>query len=354
MNINYTFPATKGIQAGKEFFTATVAFKYLVRLFRFDDESVPAELRAQRNLSEARAKGIADYILANPTSYVLPAITASCDKGMAFQSLDDSYGVGLLQIPIDSMLLINDGQHRRKGIELALQENPSLADQSVSVTMFYDGGLLKSQQMFSDINSNACKPSGSLNALYDLRNPFSRWVLDILDKRPAIKSRIDMEAAAPAKRSSNLWSLVAFHMFINLLTGVNAKNIKSLKSLDKKTEEVLGFLDALNQIPYWKPMLDGNMSGEEVREKFVISHAVFLHGLAILGAHTKDWSQLAGLSKVEPAKFSDAWKNRCVVHGGKMSKTTNSVKSTAAVLMKMCGVTMPADIAELDALCIAL
>lgn len=350
MSYNYTFPATRGVQAGKDFFTATVPFKCLVQMFRFDDEYVPAALRAQRNLNEVRAKAIANYIQDNPSTYVLPAITASCDSSMSFQPLSAEYEVGLLHIPLDACLLINDGQHRRRGIELALQENPALADHAVSITLFFDQGLHASQQMFSDINGNSSRPSGSLSALYDLRNPYSRWILDILDRRPAIKARIDMEASSPPKKSSNLWSLVAFHTFINLLTGVNERNVKSLASLDKKTDEVLAFIDALDCIPLWKSMLNGGMSAEQTREQYVISHAVFLHALGILGAHVSDPAQLSLLSKVDPAKSSQQWQNRCVIQG-KMRKTTDGVKSTAASLMKLCEIPLPDDIAALDSLC---
>ena len=350
MSVNYTFPATKGVQAGKDFFTATVPYKFLVRLFRFDDESVPAELRAQRSLNESRAKSISDYILSNPNTYVLPAITASCDSSMTFDPSDPQYPVGLLQIPLDACLLINDGQHRRRGIELALQENPGLADHCISVSLFYDQGLHASQQMFSDINSHATKPSGSLNALYDLRNPYSRWVMEILDKMPAIKSRVDMENAAPGKLSSKLWSLVAFHMFVNLLTGLNSRNIRSLPDPAKKAAQVVEFIENLNAIPMWQAMIKGNISAVEVREQYILSHAVFLHALGVMGSHMKDVSQMGSLQNLDPSKSSAMWANRCVVQG-KMRKTTDGVKSTAAVLMSLCGITMPEDIKKLDLLC---
>lgn len=350
MNVTYTFPATRGNQAGKTFFTSTIPFKYLVRLFRFDDESVPADLRAQRKLNEGRATAIAEYILANPASFVLPAITVSCGE-MTFSVLNEEHGLGLLQIPLDACLLINDGQHRRRGIELAMRENPSLADQSVSVTLFFDQGLHASQQMFSDINANASKPSGSINALYDLRNPYSRWILDILSRRPSIKARMDMEAASPAKKSSNLWSLIAFHTFVGLLTGVNEKNIARQSDLDGKAEKVVAFLDALAVIPFWSPMLAGTISAEEIRERYVISHAVFLNALGVLGSHVTDMACLAGLAQVDPDKAAAMWQGRCVLQG-KMRKTTDGVKSAAAVLLRLCGLELPPDIARLDALCV--
>ncbi len=350
MNVSYTFPATKGIQAGKNFFSATVKFKYLVRLFRFDDEFVPAQLRAQRALNETRAKAIARYILDNPDSYIIPAITASCDSSMEFQSLNDENSIGVLQIPITANLIINDGQHRHRAITHVLAEDPSFADHAVPVMIRFDEGLASSQQIFSDINSNSSKPSGSLNALYDLRNKYSRWILDILEKRPTYKARIDMENASPGKKSPHLWSLVAFHNFVNLLTGVNDKNIKSLASLDRKTDEVLAFMDKLDTIPLWSGMLNGEMNAESVRDNYIISHAVFLNSLAILGSYVCDLSQLDGLAKVDPTKASDLWKGRSVV-AGKMIKTTTGVKSTAAQLMNICGIALPEDLASINSLC---
>ena len=350
MTVSVTLPATRGNQAGKPFFSTTIPFKFLVRMFRFDEETVPADLRAQRKISEPRAQAIADYILGNPDSFVLPAITASCDQSMSFESLSEKHEIGLLSIPLDSYLQINDGQHRRRAIELALRENPLLADQSISVTLFFDRGLAASQQMFADINARATKPSGSINALYDLRNPYSRWILDILSQRPAIKARIDMENAAPGKNSSYLWSLVAFHKFAGVLTGLNEKNIGRVPDLKAKTDEVVAFLDALGAIPFWKPMLDGKMAAEEMRENFIISHAVFLHALAVLGSHTANLDQLAGLSGIDPSKAAPAWQGRSVIHG-KMRKTTDGVNSTAAVLLRACGIALPENLARLDEMC---
>lgn len=49
--ITISFPAVRGIQAGKEFFAAQVPFIQLEKMFVFDDEVLPAELRMQRELN---------------------------------------------------------------------------------------------------------------------------------------------------------------------------------------------------------------------------------------------------------------------------------------------------------------
>jgi DNA sulfur modification protein DndB len=174
--------------------------------------------------------------------------------------------------------------------------------------------------------------------------------MDILDRRPAIKGRIDMENASPGKLSSKLWSLVAFHTFVNLLTGLNGRNMKSLPSAAKKADQVVEFLDALDAIPMWQAMLKGNVSGPEVREQYIISHAVFLHALGVFGTHIRNTSQMEGLKNIDPNKSSTMWDGRCVIHG-KMRKTTDGVKSAAAVMMRLCDITMPEDVQAIDDLC---
>jgi hypothetical protein len=44
----YAFTAIRGIQAGREYYVAMCPMKMIPRLFVFDDQELPAELRAQR------------------------------------------------------------------------------------------------------------------------------------------------------------------------------------------------------------------------------------------------------------------------------------------------------------------
>jgi DNA sulfur modification protein DndB len=46
----YTFPALRGIQAGKEYYVAMCPLELLPKIFLFDDASLPPELRAQRTV----------------------------------------------------------------------------------------------------------------------------------------------------------------------------------------------------------------------------------------------------------------------------------------------------------------
>ena len=121
--------------------------------------------------------------------------------------------------------------------------------------------------------------------------------------------------------------------------------------LGSKTSFVLEFVNALGTIPMWNEMLVGMVSAEEMRNDYILSHAVFLNALGTFGAKLDDITKMEGLSIVSPSKTSPMWENRCI-NRGKMQKNGDGIKSTAAVLMKCCGVEMPPEIARLDALCV--
>jgi DNA sulfur modification protein DndB len=92
--------------------------------------------------------------------------------------------VGQLRIPMKARFVINDGQHRRAAIEQALRQNPDLGDETIAVVFFLDVGLKRCQQMFSDLNRYAVRPSTSLNILYDHRDRYADFAKSLLQKVP--------------------------------------------------------------------------------------------------------------------------------------------------------------------------
>ena len=132
MNFTYRFPAVKGIQAGREYYISMVPLKLLSRLFPSDDEIVMPEYRAQRRINEARIPEIKRYILENRDTYVFSALSASIDGHFTFTQLVDS-DVGILEVDMDSVFLINDGQHRKAAIEAAMEEDSTLGEETISI-----------------------------------------------------------------------------------------------------------------------------------------------------------------------------------------------------------------------------
>jgi DNA sulfur modification protein DndB len=162
---NYQFSALRGIQAGREYYLVMCPLKLIAKIFLFDEEGIPPELRAQRILNRARVPDIARYLLDNPKDYVFSALTISVDGAVRFEPMEQQgykRNIGLLSVPMTARFLVNDGQHRRAGIEEALKENPDLGDESIAVVFFIDAGLERSQQLFADLNKHAVRPTRSM------------------------------------------------------------------------------------------------------------------------------------------------------------------------------------------------
>jgi len=84
----YGFPAIRGIQAGREFFTSMCPLRLLPRIFLFNEIELLPELRAQRQLNRGRLPELARYVTHNPDTYTFSAITASIDGDVEFRPID--------------------------------------------------------------------------------------------------------------------------------------------------------------------------------------------------------------------------------------------------------------------------
>jgi DNA sulfur modification protein DndB len=76
-SFSYVFSALRGFQAGRDYYVAMCPLKLIPKIFLFDEDEIPAELRAQRALNKARVPEIARYLIDNPKEYVFSSITAS-------------------------------------------------------------------------------------------------------------------------------------------------------------------------------------------------------------------------------------------------------------------------------------
>src|ERR1700728_2507873 len=133
-SFSYVFSALKGVQAGRDYYVAMCPLKLIPKIFLFDEDEIPPDLRAQRTLNRARVPEIARYLVENPKEYVFSAITACVDGAVKFEPFAaDSGHLGKLHVPMTAKFVINDGKHRRAGIEEALKEKPELGDETISV-----------------------------------------------------------------------------------------------------------------------------------------------------------------------------------------------------------------------------
>lgn len=335
----YVFPAIKGIQAGREYYVSMCPLRLIPKIFLFDEEELVPELRAQRTLNKGRLPEMSRYMLENPEGYIFSALTASIDAEVRFKPLADAGSaerIGLLHIPMEARFIINDGQHRRAAIEMALRENPELGDESIAVVFFLDVGLERSQQMFADLNRYAIRPSRSLGVLYDHRDARSQIAKLVAMKSTAFAKLVEMEKSTLATRSRKLFTLSAiFSATSALLDRID------VETTDEAANLAIEFWDAVGKaIVEWTRVRQGKVSAGEIRQDFVHSHSIGLQAIARVGNHLlrengTGWKR--SVTRLKGLDWSRAntslWEGRAMI-GGRMSKAGNNVTLTTNAIKK--------------------
>jgi DNA sulfur modification protein DndB len=320
----FAFQAVKGIQANKEYFISMVPLGTIPKLFVFTDEELPPEVRAQRTLNKSRIPEMCNYIIKNPNSYVFSSLTVSVDTDISFTPVsEESPCLGTLQIPMNARCLINDGQHRKAAIEAALKKNPKLKYEHISVVFYHDLGLKKSQQMFSDLNRYAIRPTKSLNILYDDRDPLSCLVREMTQELPIFNGFVEMEKTSISNRSRKLFTLSAIYHCTNAL----------LKDIDSdstaKRNIAYTFWQALyNSIEEWQAVVQNHVKAAEIRRECICSLGVTLSALGMAGnklikCNPENWVEaIKVLSGLDWNKKSEIWSGLVVINDKVVSSKT--------------------------------
>lgn len=340
----YSFPALRGIQAGKEFYVIMCPLKLVPKLFMFDGEELDPKFRAQRTLNRSRLPEITNYLLNNSTDYVFSSITASVDSQVQFEPASDNMEqirLGTLKIPMSAQLIINDGQHRRAAIEEAIKLNRELGDETISVVLFIDAGLRRSQQMFSDLNKHAIRPTKSLSILYDHRDEFARFILEMIPKVPVFNGLVELEKTTISNRSTKLFTLSSIYLATSELLN-KKKKIKHL-SKDEKNKTILFWTEVGKNIPEWNLVVERKAQSSDLRKDYVHSHSVILHAMGLAGhsllmTYPTSWEKkLRKLRNIDWSRSnSSVWEGRATI-GGKISKARTNLILTANYLKQVLG-----------------
>ncbi|MFD1886875.1 DNA sulfur modification protein DndB [Paenibacillus wenxiniae] len=334
MNFSYTFPALRGLQASREFYTVMCPLRLIPKIFLFDEEEIPAEHRAQRLMNKARIPEMTNYILENPKDYIFSSLTASVDGEMVFKEHSkDLKDIGHLTISLDSKFLINDGQHRRAAIEEALKISPDLGDETISVVFFHDLGLTRSQQMFSDLNRHAVNTTSSIGILYDHRDQLSLITKDLLTKIPLLERYVDREKVNLSKNSPKLFALN--HIFNTNCRLLGKKKGEIVSEQEK--EFVVKFWETLcASIPEWEDVLQKKASSRELRATSVVAHGIFLEAIGIIGHylyiyHPDEWAKyISKLKGIDWQRDNKAdWESRAYGPTGRINKNNETIQLTS-------------------------
>lgn len=252
--------------------------------------------------------------------------------------------IGAVVIPMDAQFIINDGQHRRAAIEAALTERPELGNDTIAVVFFLDAGLKRSQQIFSDLNRHAVRPTKSISILYDYRDPFARFVLELAGTLSIFKGFTELEKTTISNRSIKMFTLSSLYQGTQELLN-KKKKIKSVSSEEKNLAYEFWIEITLN-IPHWEQLINNKVLSSELRTEFVHAHGLALHALGIMGhtlieQHPDDWKQqLQQLQQIDWSRSNEqVWEGRAM-NNGRISKAQMNLTLTANYLKQIMNLTL--------------
>lgn len=331
-----SFPVIRGLQAKREYYVAMWTLRILKQISIFDDDGLPPELRAQRTLNKSRIPEISNYMLDNENDYVFSALTVSIDSEVTFEPLPGQDKLGILKVPMEAKFIINDGQHRRQAIMDALEHKPELGHETIPVVFFLDIGLERCQQMFSDLNRHAIRPSRSLGLLYDHRNDKAKLAKLVIMKSEIFRDIVDMERSSLAKRSRKLFTLSAFYnACADLVNGMATGNLVEDADMVREFWE-----ETAKQFPAWIQVKEGHLPASEIRESYLHTHGIILQaigkaGNTLLKTFPDSWKkQLKALKDIDWARANaELWEGRAII-GGKVSKATTNVTLATNIIKK--------------------
>ena len=343
MNYSYIFPAVKGIQGGREYFIGMVPLNLLERLFPSEEEYVLPEFRAQRRLNENRIPIISKYILDNRNSYVFSALAASIDGDYTFIPNGQNSSLGNLEISMNAIFLINDGQHRKAAIINAMKEDPSLRDETISIVFYTDKGLERSQQIFTDLNKNALRTSNSISELYDSRDSIAVITRKVIGNIEFLNRYTDKEKDILGKYSSKLFTLNTFYKCNKYIIGTNH---------DMDHEEICKFLyefwnSIANNIVPWQMLQNREITKVELRENYIVTQGIVIQAFARIGKQMYSDNGLRvpfeRLQEIDWNRSSKVWVMRAINLNGKIITNSKAAILVGNIIKQQLGVELSAD-----------
>jgi DNA sulfur modification protein DndB len=233
--------------------------------------------------------------------------------------------------------IVNDGQHRVAGIAEAMSREPSLRHDYLSVVILPDGGLERSQQIFSDLNRTVQKTSKSLDILFDHRLPINRITNACVDRVRLFKGRIDKERVSLAVRSAQFATLSGVQVANKQLFGFDIPENLVDAEYQKLEDRAVEFWEYLTTvIPPWADIADGSVKPAEPRVNYLSSYALALWALGSAGNSAMkaggDWkARLAALRSVDWLKTNPEWQGTCM-QGSEVVTRGPTRKATADFL----------------------
>ena len=275
-------PALKGHMGGIDYFVITLPFGVATRYIITTDPNLPPERRENRRPTPARYREISRYIRNNPGDYRFSAITCTFGKDGTKEPMkwdppaeDPNSRIGILTLDQRDPLVIVDGQHRFGAIQDAIEDDPSLGEEDITVVLFPYLTIAAAQQLFSDLNRTAKKTTKSLDILFDSRDVVNRIVQELVKRVRTFGDLVNREDASVPTNSGQMLTLAAIYQATRpMLSAAQDAGLLPEEEDSQYEAKSVDFLAAVwdfisGQFPEWAQVADGNIDIRDHRSEFL-------------------------------------------------------------------------------------
>lgn len=357
------FEAARGQQGELEYYVTTMRFGELAKNVGYAERELgegaemPAELARQRKLNIKRVREeMKPYLLQNSDHFfsaIAVEVVRPGDQShdIKFVPNADNPDFGRIQFDGTELLQAVDGQHRLKAIQLAVQEQPELARESIAVVFLPHRSIQRSQQLFSDLNRYAKTPSKTLGLLFEHREFAARVAKSWAKNCRAFKDgRTNMETNSLVVKSKHLITLsVLYECARSLIAKDYEKKKWDREELEAEAERVGRQLSewydevVIPALPEIELAITGGIKPVDLRSRYVYPHSVGWRAIATAVRAAKEqrpnnWKDVVtrGLSAIDWSITNQSeWEGSALVAGAMANRRQNIERTATVVMLKL-------------------
>jgi DGQHR domain-containing protein len=373
-----TFPALRGLTVAADLIKASEA-----REMGIGDVAQLWE----RPLDKPHAEDIKNYLM-NNEDYVLGTITLNVtntvDVKVAIKRSDlsgieyttNKTATVYLYVRDGALLQIADGQHRKLGIALALNEDQErFRSESILLDLILEGDIVKAHQDFVDMNANVKPMAKSITTVFDTRGTVNKLTVDLYRGVSGFgDANVEALVTSISKNSAKIYTINNMrNAVVEYLTGKSQSSLRFAEreladkypvdkldcdsvtkaAYDALVADCTGFFELMSAtIKPWNDVikLGSKRKASEVRpirEDNVCLSGVGLIVLARAGFFIKRGDQsrindrLRLLGTIDWSRSNKMWQEAGLVTGGKITSNRSTILAAADAVLAAVGITTP-------------
>ena len=280
-------------QGDRTMVSSVLPVKVLLRILSYNsadkkttwDKALSA---TNRPVAQDHVDAFASYLLKalqQNEHFIIPPLTLNSRGDLQIYVPDGDFTSvsGYAVFPDETSIYITDGQHRFLGLEKVAAETRNTSygetfmNTGVAFMMTIEANISQVHQDFADAGRTKALPP-SLLAVYDTRQPANRAVMEIIERLPLLKGRVDATSTSVGKGSPFVFLVNQVRQFVkHSLTGSTGASETSF------AEEA-----------------EAAMTNRESLERWIRSRVAFL---CVMTEIVPDWNEVAQLA---PPGLADA------------------------------------------------